>query len=112
MRNNKPAAVNDGVFVRTDNFLQKVKYDDIHWIEAFGNYCLLFTDTGKHTLHTTLKNIEDKLPVERFARIHRSFIVNIFKINFINGKSLKVEGNFIPVSRSCKKLLMNKLYCM
>jgi DNA-binding LytR/AlgR family response regulator len=102
----------NSIFIKSDSFLTKIRFEDIDWVEALGNYVIIYTSEGKHTVHTTMKSIENKLPTDQFLRIHRSFIVNLFKINSVNGRSLKIEDNYIPISRSCKKGLMDKLYCL
>lgn len=49
---------------------------------------------------TVLKKLEDRLPEDRFLRVHRSFIVNIQSVQGFEGNMLYVENNKIPVSKS------------
>ena len=112
MRTQTSTLTGESIFIKSDSFLTKIKFEDIFWVEALGNYVIIYTSEGKHTVHTTMKSITDKLPTDQFLRIHRSFIVNLYRINSVNGRSLKIDDNYIPISRSCKKGLMEKLYCL
>ena len=100
----------DYIFIRKNSQLMKIGTDDILWIEALGNYVVINTDNDKHTIHSTMKNIESKLPGNSYIRVHRSFIVPINKISSVNGKSLQIDNKMIPVSSSYKKSLMKRLY--
>ena len=100
----------DYIFIRKNSHLMKIGTDDILWIEALGNYVVINTEDEKHTIHSTMKNMESKLPANTYVRVHRSFIVPINKISSVNGKSLQINSKMIPVSNSYKKDLMKRLY--
>ena len=100
----------DYIFIRKNSQLMKIGTDDILWIEALGNYVVINTKEEKHTIHSTMKNIESKLPANAYMRVHRSFIVPINKISSVNGKSLQINSKMIPVSNSYKKGLLKRLY--
>ena len=97
------------IFVKRYSHLQKINSDDILWIEALGDYVVINTSTKKFTVHTTMKSIEQKLPSDKFKRVHRSYIVPVGKINAIEGQTLEVGKKLIPVSRSYKKMLLSFL---
>ena len=90
-----------------------MKYDDILWIEALENYVVLNTFSDKFTIHFTMKAISEKMPSEKFVRVHRSFIVNINKIKVIEDNSvvIKHEGGskIIPIGKSYKDKLMDDI---
>jgi len=100
----------DYIFIRKNSNLMKIGTDDILWIEALGNYVVINTHDDKHTIHSTMKNIENKLPANNYVRVHRSYIVPINKISSVNGRSLQIDSKMIPVSSSYKKSLMKRLY--
>ncbi|MBK3519874.1 LytR/AlgR family response regulator transcription factor [Carboxylicivirga marina] len=101
------------IFVKNNSSLVRVKYDDILWIEALENYVVLNTFKDKFTIHFTMKAISEKMPPERYVRVHRSFIVNINKIKVIEDNSVIInyEGGskIIPIGKSYKDKLMDDI---
>ncbi len=99
------------IFVKSNNKLIKINKEDIIYIEALKDYVLLFTIDKKYIIHTTMKDIESKLGSSMFIRIHRSYIVNISKIESIEFSNLRLENKelLLPIGGSYKDLLMNKL---
>ena len=83
--------------------------DTIYMIEAKGDYILIKCDDQNHTVHSTLKKIESKLPKDLFLKVHRSFIINIQRIVDIEDGSVLINRDVIPVSRSKKPELMERL---
>ena len=83
--------------------------DAIYMIEAKGDYILIKCDDQNHTVHSTLKKIESKLPKDLFLKVHRSFIINIQRIVDIEDGSVLINRDVIPVSRSKKPELMERL---
>jgi len=104
---------NNEIFVKNNSSLVRVKYDDILWIEALENYVVLNTFKDKFTIHFTMKAISEKMPPERYVRVHRSFIVNINKIKVIEDNSVVInyEGGskIIPIGKSYKDRLMDDI---
>jgi len=97
------------LYVNIYKRLVKINFDSINLIEAKGDYILIKTDKENHTVHSTLKKIEDKLPEELFLKVHRSYIINIKKIVDMEDSSLVIGKNVVPVSRSSKPELMKRL---
>jgi DNA-binding LytR/AlgR family response regulator len=99
------------IFVKSNNKLIKINKEDILYIEALKDYVLLFTTEKKYIIHTTMKDIEVKLGPSMFIRIHRSYIVNINKIESIEFSNLRIEDKdiLLPIGGSYKEILMNKL---
>jgi DNA-binding LytR/AlgR family response regulator len=103
-----------GIFIKDggSSFI-RIRYDSIIWIEALENYVLIVSEEDKHTIHFTMKSLEMQLPKNKFARIHRSYIVNINKI-------LSIEDNYViinyhdkkksfPVAKSFRESLLSKI---
>lgn len=97
------------VFVKDSGVLKKVNVDDILYLEAMGDYVKVFTSQKFHVLHSTLKGIEEKLPTSKFIRVHRSFIVAISKIDFIQEGMINIGKATIPVAETYKSLLSKKI---
>lgn len=103
-----------GIFIKeAGNNFKKIQYNDILWIEALENYIAIFTNNEKYTLYFTMKSIENQLPKDMFCRIHRSYIVNINKIDAIedyNAIISKNEENInIPISKKNFDDLLTKI---
>ena len=97
------------LYVNIDRRLIKIQMDTIYMIEAKGDYILIKCDDQNHTVHSTLKKIESKLPKDLFLKVHRSFIINIQRIVDIEDGSVLINRDVIPVSRSKKPELMERL---
>jgi DNA-binding LytR/AlgR family response regulator len=99
----------NSLFVKVDNRFIRINPEDIFFIEAKGDYVLFKTEQKGYIVHSTIKNIEEKLNGSQFVRVHRSYIVNIDKIVDIEDNNLLVGKLIIPVSRNQKPILMSKL---
>lgn len=102
-------SIEDSIFVKAKKRLEKIKIVDILWIEAEDIYAIIVTKTGKYILSQPLKNIEERLPSLHFMRVHRSFIVQLDKIQAIEENDLIIEGKHIAIGKTFKDKLMNRL---
>lgn len=97
------------IFVKIDSLLVNFDVNDIYWLEAFGDYVKIRTYKEVHTVYTTMKTLEEKLPNQEFVRIHRSYIVRIDKIKNISATNLQVLDRIFPIGNSYKKELMDRI---
>lgn len=108
-----PVKESTEIFIKNNGSLVRIKYDDILWIEALENYVVLNTFKDKYTIHFTMKSIADKMPTDKFMRIHRSFIVNFSKIKVIEDNSVVIKTDsgtkVIPIGKSYRDKLMNDI---
>ena len=108
-----PVKQSTEIFIKNNSSLVRVKYDDILWIEALENYVVLNTFMEKYTIHFTMKSIADRMPSDRFMRIHRSYIVNFGKIKAIEDNSVIIKtdnGNkVIPIGKSYRDKLLDDI---
>jgi len=72
--------------------LVKLKFDEVIYIEGSSNYIQIYTVDGKHTTYLTIKEIERHLPQPIFARIHRSFIVNVNYVKVIERAQIRLQN--------------------
>jgi len=106
----KIESVNGGnIFIKVDSELINITTSEILWIEALGDYVNFITPEKKYVVLSTLKNIELKLPPNEFIRVHRSYLVRIDRIKKIAEDIILVENKMIPVSKSFKKELLDRL---
>ena len=97
------------LYVNVDRRFVKINLSDINVVEAKGDYIRIKMDDKNHIVHSTLKKIEEKLPGDIFLKVHRSFIINLSKIVDIEDNSVLINQDVIPVSRSNRKELMERL---
>src|SRR5688572_29060997 len=115
MRNREDAATESNAggmegeeffFVKADKKLVKVKYDEILYIEGLKDYVIIRLEQGRVVTLQTMKSLEDKLPLNKFKRIHRSYIVSIDKIHAVDGTSVDVfeKGQIkqLPIGKNYK----------
>lgn len=97
------------VFVKADSLLHNVSVDSILYLEAFGDYVKIHTENKILMVLSTLKSFEGKVPSDCFVRVHRSFIVNVKKIDNIDPSNLQIGSRVIPVSPAYREELLSKI---
>jgi len=102
--------VNDEfIFVRDSNITRRLKFDDILYAEAMGDYIKFHTQQTMYAIHGTLKSAEERLPFARFIRVHRSYIVAVNKIDTLQEGGLVIGGKFVPVADAYRKALNKRM---
>ncbi len=98
-------------YVNVEYALVKIPIKDISHVESMKDYVKIFLTTAKKPVITksTLKAIEEKLPPQSFKRIHKSFIVNLDKIESIRSQNITIGEHNIPVSDTHLEELMQTL---
>lgn len=103
----------DYFYVKADKKLIRVKYDDIIYIEGLKDYVIIRVDESRIVTLQTMKSLTDKLPDDRFIRVHRSYLVNIDRINSIMGNMIEVfekgKTKLIPIGKNYKDDLMETI---
>jgi two-component system, LytTR family, response regulator len=93
-------APKDYLFLKTGYEQVKVHYDEILYMEAAGNYITFVLENKKLLSRMTINELSEQLPVDKFTRVHRSYIVANDKIEKIERHQVQVKGNFVPVGAS------------
>lgn len=96
-------------FVMSDRKMTRVNKDEILYIESLNNYLKIHCQKNVIVTRENASSVEDKLSQGNFLRIHRSFIVNIDHVTSYSKESVEIAAKFLPVSRSYKQVLMQKL---
>ncbi|MEO4004746.1 response regulator transcription factor [Flavobacterium supellecticarium] len=97
------------IFIKSNLKKLKIYISRIKWIEAYGDYVKVITDEDNHLVLSTMKAFENELPKDKFIRVHKSFIVNIDKIDKFNSKFAEIGTNKIPLSRNKKEDLVKAI---
>ncbi|RYU80482.1 LytR/AlgR family response regulator transcription factor [Hymenobacter persicinus] len=102
----EPAA--GAMFVRNEHRLQRVAFDDILFIEGMKEYLMLYTaDGGKILTLQSFRRVEQVLPPQRFARIHKSFLVALDRIEHVERSKVQVAGRLLPVGDAYRDAFMS-----
>ena len=96
-------------FIKADNKLVRIFYNDVLFVEALQNYVSIQTNDRKYITYLTFKSIEEYLPADRFIKTHKSFIVSAARIDQIEGNDIRLGNYHVPISRSAREEVMEKL---
>ena len=99
----------DRFFLRVSNKYLSVRYDEVKYIEAMRDFVVVYHDKGKHVSMQTLKSFTEKLPEDKFIRVHRSYVVPISRIESIEGNVIRIQELKIPISESYRSRVMTIL---
>ena len=102
-------ALPDHIMVRSGKKNYRLNFDEILYLEAQGDYVKFITTEHKLMVHGRLKQFFNQLPGDQFIQIHKSFIISISKVVYLEGNQVKIGEHKLPVSLNYKEQLMNKL---
>ena len=98
------------VYVKADGVMQKIFLNEMLYIESWKDYVRLYFTTGKYLLvKQQISAMESLLSEHQFLRVHRSYIINITKIDDIRENDLFIKGHEIPVSKAHKAEVLKRL---
>jgi DNA-binding LytR/AlgR family response regulator len=96
-------------FIKADNKLIRIFFDEILFVEALQNYVTIHTTERKYITYLTFKSVEEYLPADDFIKCHKSFIVAASKVSSIEGNEIIIGSHHIPISRNAKEVSLFKL---
>ena len=97
------------LFLKGDKKYHQIHLNDILYIEAYGNYSKVYLKDEMIVSHEKISQFEELLNSSNFLRVHKSFIVAIDKIKFIEGNRILINDHKIPIGQTYKSNI-NKLY--
>ncbi|MFK7952784.1 MAG: LytR/AlgR family response regulator transcription factor [Ekhidna sp.] len=97
------------ILLKSDNLLVNVDLNAIHCFEGYGDYIKVHTDDKTYIIHKRMKDLDSILPAKKFVRVHRSFIVQLNKIENIEQLSIKMGNKIIPIGKNNKQDLLNSM---
>ena len=103
------AGHHDHLFIKTDGKLVRLNHDDILFIESMGDYVRFVTPSKKYVSPNSIRSLADKINQDHFMRVHRSYIVNLLKIDDIIENNLYINGVGIPISKSLRADILKRL---
>ncbi len=93
----------DHIFIKTDYRIQKVDLDTIYYLEALRDYIGIHLQSSKILTLDSMKNMEELLPPDQFIRIHKSYIINKNKIDFLSRGKVIVNNIYLPIGDTYKE---------
>ena len=85
------------LFVKTEYRKQRIDFSDIFYLQGMGDYCAIVTKDKKIMTLEKLRSFEDRLPSNNFIRVHKSYIVALDKIDFVEKNRIKILENRVPI---------------
>ncbi len=104
--------INQSLFIRINGRYTKVHPDNILFIEASGSYVHMQTIDHRYTLSQNLAHFQRKTPLPNLIRIHRSFIVNINKVDAFEESYVFVQNHKLPLSENHKAEFLARVHCL
>jgi DNA-binding LytR/AlgR family response regulator len=106
--NNDTGASNGKILVKADKKLYALQFSEILFLEGQGDYIRIRTTQQNLVVHDTIKNFLGSLPEQEFMRIHKSFVINLKCIEYIEGNQVRIGVHTIPVSPVHKEELLSR----
>ncbi|WP_264558227.1 LytR/AlgR family response regulator transcription factor [Flavobacterium sp. N2270] len=105
LRNETPEDQGETIIIKSNLKKLKIYTSKIKWVEAFGDYIKVITDEDSHLVLSTMKAFEKELPEGKFIRVHKSYIVNLERVEKFNSKFAEIGKTKIPISRNKKEVI-------
>lgn len=96
----------ENIIVKADKKLHQIKIDDIYFVESLGDYIKVHLENTTLVTYKTLTKMYSELPKSSFIQVHKSFIINKKKINYIEGNLVIINSNKIPLGVKYKKAFL------
>jgi two-component system, LytTR family, response regulator len=108
-RNTQLKSESNHILVKADKKNYRISFDNLVYLEALGDYVRFCLDEKKLMVHGTLKDFISQLPVNRFVRIHKSYVINVSKMDYIEGNTVKMGSITLPISLNFREDLFKVL---
>ena len=93
----------ESIVIKSDKKLHQVKIEDILYLESIGDYIKVHINNSYLMTYKTLKGMIEELPKSNFKQVHKSFIINKKKLDYIEGNTVIINSNKIPLGQKFKK---------
>ncbi|MDZ7754805.1 LytTR family DNA-binding domain-containing protein [Rhodohalobacter sp.] len=93
--------------VKADGRIYQLSYDDILFAESMGDYVTIYTHEKKITYYQTMKSLMEMLSAPLFSRVHKSYLVRLSAIEYLEGNQIKIGDHTIPIGKTYKEDFLN-----
>ena len=106
--NGDPQAPHGKILVKADKKLYALQFSEIIYLEGQGDYIRIRCDQHNLVVHDTIKNFLSSLPEQEFMRIHKSYVINLKRIEYIEGNQVRLGEHTLPVSPVHREELLTR----
>lgn len=103
------APLQEYFFAKSNGRFERIFFNDVLFVESMQNYVIIHLATQKYIVYITLAGIQEQLPVDRFLKVHKSFIVAVEKVNSIDNNDLLINQHRIPISRTMRDEVVKRI---
>jgi len=104
------STTSDFVLLQADKKTHKVNYGDILFLEAMGDYVKVHTHEKTLVVHHTLQKLQDQLPARKFFRVHKSYLVSLQHIEYLEGNMVILHNQQIPIGQTYRNDFLAMLH--
>lgn len=97
------------ILLKSDKRVHKVDFDKIIYLQAIGDYVKVVTSEKNLLVHSTIKSLVEQLPAVEFIRIHKSFVISIKRLEYIEGNQVRIDKENLPIGLNYKEELIKRL---
>lgn len=106
--NQKSVATDQILVIKADKKIYRIPHNQIHYIESLRDFVKIHIDSGAIISSDTLRSLKESLPADNFLRIHKSYIVNLNKIEFMEGNQVCIKEKKLPIGQSYREEIGKK----
>lgn len=99
----------DHVYVKADSRFERINFEDILYVEGMENYVSIHTRQGRLITMMTMKSMEELLPLRRFLRVHKTYIVALEKVTAVDGNQVCIGDKKLPISRQRRNEILDQI---
>jgi len=100
----------DFLMVKSDKKLTRIFLEEIEYVEAYGNYIFIYRNSGDRIMSKqTLTQFEEQLPAHKFSRIHKSYLLSLKAVKYLEGNEVTLQSRKLPVGKVYRENLMRSL---
>ncbi len=97
------------LIIKADRRLFRLPFEEICYLQAYGDYVKILTRDKQFLPKETLQHLENQLPEDQFVRIHRSYIISLNEVEYVEGNHVHIKGQNLPVGKSFKETLLKRM---
>lgn len=98
----------DSIIIKSDKKLHPIKIEDIYFVEGLGDYIKVHLKDNFLVAYKTLKEMKNSLPSAVFIQVHKSYLINKSKVDYIEGNLAIINSNKVPLGQKYKKKFLEK----
>ncbi len=99
----------DKLVVKADKRTYSLPVENIHYLQSAGDYVKIFSSDQNLVVNDTMKEMELKLPASKFIRIHKSYIINLEYLQYVEGNQIKITDQLLPIGAKYRESVMAKV---